>query len=372
MRLTRNQTTSRTTIENLASTALLPTVLTARICTALTLAIPNDGLRLFGIDPATLLVNRLLAASDGDHWARSEWLSDVYLAADEIPYMELPTLMRLRLPVVASHARQAQCWGYPAAVLAELSPDEHERAFHAVGSPEGGTILASFASRGSWVAALQLYRRDPRSPFSRSDVAFLRSLATLIGDALAGALAHERALATDDVDNPSGILILSKEASITFATPAGEIWLDRLRAIEAGLADNLPTPISAAVASLRAAGSKRPPLTARLPNSRLLIEATAGGADGSVAIVMSPQRPSLPPTIPESWPLTPQEREITGLLIQGKSNRAIADGLFISENTVQTHLRHIYSKLEVTGRTRLLARLFHEQAGTHGLDEGVA
>ncbi|MGH9176394.1 MAG: hypothetical protein ACRD1H_18640 [Vicinamibacterales bacterium] len=72
---------------------------------------PNDGFRLFEVDPATLLVNRLLAASDNDGWARREWLREVYLAADQLPYVELPTLMRLRLPVVASQPRQSECWG---------------------------------------------------------------------------------------------------------------------------------------------------------------------------------------------------------------------------------------------------------------------
>jgi len=281
--------------------------------------------------------------------------------------------MRLRLPVVANQPRQSACWGYPANVLAGLSEDEHKRAFHEIGSPLGGTILASFASRGSWVAALQLYRRGPETPFRRSDVAFLRSLATLIGEALAAAFAREQALSLNDCDgDASGIVLLGRDGAVSFATPAGESWLDRLRLAEPGSGNELPTPIAATVAGLRATASPRQRIITPLPGGPLRIEASPGGPDNAVAIVMTLERPAPRPEVPANWPLTRQERQVAGLVAQGKPNRAISETLFISENTVQTHLRHIYNKLEVTGRTQLLARLFRESAGVHLLDESVA
>jgi DNA-binding NarL/FixJ family response regulator len=48
-------------------------------------------------------------------------------------------------------------------------------------------------------------------------------------------------------------------------------------------------------------------------------------------------------------------------VLKGLSNREIAAALVVSENTVQTHLRHIYEKVEVRSRTQLLARFFREQ-----------
>src|SRR3954463_13010259 len=106
MRLSRNQQLARAAIERLGSPALSPVEVADRVTATLSVAIPNDGYRLFGIDPASMLVNRLLSASDGDDWARREWLRDVYLRSDPLPYIELPELMRLRLPVVASQSRQ--------------------------------------------------------------------------------------------------------------------------------------------------------------------------------------------------------------------------------------------------------------------------
>ena len=42
------------------------------------------------------------------------------------------------------------------------------------------------------------------------------------------------------------------------------------------------------------------------------------------------------------------------------SNRGLAERLSISGNTIETHLRHIYAKLDVRNRQELLARLFRE------------
>jgi DNA-binding CsgD family transcriptional regulator len=54
--------------------------------------------------------------------------------------------------------------------------------------------------------------------------------------------------------------------------------------------------------------------------------------------------------------LTGREAEIFELLIQGFSNLAICEQLFISLPTVTTHIRHIYEKLGVTRRT-LMSRV---------------
>jgi DNA-binding CsgD family transcriptional regulator len=372
MRLTQRQQAARQAIERADSSGLPPAQLAERICSALSTAIPNDGYRLFGVDPETTLVNRLLAATDSDEWARREWLRDVYLSADRLPYVELPTLMRLRLPVVASQARQAACWGYPAQILAQLSADAHERAFYELGSPVGGTILASFRSRTAWVAAIQIYRRDPNSPFTRSDVAFLRSLAPLIGDSLAAAIAREQELAADPQDaEASGIVLLNRANAVTFATPAGERWLDYLRSVEHGNARDLPTSIAAAIAGLKASGAPSQLVATHVPGGSASIEASSGGEE-TVALVIRRRQNAKTPDIPASWPLTPQERQVASLLAGGKSNREISEALFISENTVQTHLRHVYAKLDVSGRTQFLARLFRETTAFHLLDVGVA
>lgn len=56
-------------------------------------------------------------------------------------------------------------------------------------------------------------------------------------------------------------------------------------------------------------------------------------------------------------PLTPREWEIVLLVEKGLSNQKIAKELYVSENTVKTHLKHIYVKAEVNNRTSLLHRI---------------
>jgi DNA-binding NarL/FixJ family response regulator len=55
--------------------------------------------------------------------------------------------------------------------------------------------------------------------------------------------------------------------------------------------------------------------------------------------------------------LSERERDVVLLIDQGKSNREIADALFISERTVKAHLSTIYKKLHVEDRVHLILLL---------------
>jgi DNA-binding NarL/FixJ family response regulator len=53
--------------------------------------------------------------------------------------------------------------------------------------------------------------------------------------------------------------------------------------------------------------------------------------------------------------LNPREIEVLRLIAAGKSNRDIADTLFISLNTVATHVRNILTKIGCSNRTEAAA-----------------
>ncbi len=55
-------------------------------------------------------------------------------------------------------------------------------------------------------------------------------------------------------------------------------------------------------------------------------------------------------------PLTDRELEILRLLCSGYTNRQIADKVFISDNTVKSHVHHIFGKIGVQSRTQLILR----------------
>lgn len=54
--------------------------------------------------------------------------------------------------------------------------------------------------------------------------------------------------------------------------------------------------------------------------------------------------------------LTVREAEILRLMADGAGNRAIADKLFISENTVRNHVRSVLDKLQAQSRTEAVVR----------------
>ena len=53
--------------------------------------------------------------------------------------------------------------------------------------------------------------------------------------------------------------------------------------------------------------------------------------------------------------LTPAERRVATLAANGCGNREIAQQLFVTRRTVETHLTHVFQKLGVTTRAELTA-----------------
>jgi DNA-binding CsgD family transcriptional regulator len=62
--------------------------------------------------------------------------------------------------------------------------------------------------------------------------------------------------------------------------------------------------------------------------------------------------------------LTPTERRVAGMAAEGMSNRQIAQALFVSEKTVETHLGNAYRKLGINARTYLSDALAGTPSGT--------
>jgi DNA-binding CsgD family transcriptional regulator/predicted nucleic acid-binding protein len=61
-----------------------------------------------------------------------------------------------------------------------------------------------------------------------------------------------------------------------------------------------------------------------------------------------------PGPTPAPGGLSDRETEVAGLVAGGLPNREIAERLFISERTVESHIAHIRTKLGVTSRTQLV------------------
>ena len=62
----------------------------------------------------------------------------------------------------------------------------------------------------------------------------------------------------------------------------------------------------------------------------------------------------------EEYNISPREREIVKLICEGKTNRQIADELFISLQTVKDHVYRIYRKTNVKNRVQLVTLFMRE------------
>ncbi|MGD2176888.1 MAG: kelch repeat-containing protein [Anaerolineae bacterium] len=71
-------------------------------------------------------------------------------------------------------------------------------------------------------------------------------------------------------------------------------------------------------------------------------------------------------------PLTDREREVLQLVATGITNREVAQGLFISVNTVKVHLRNIYTKLGADSRTEATMIAVREGWVSIGEEAGAA
>lgn len=59
--------------------------------------------------------------------------------------------------------------------------------------------------------------------------------------------------------------------------------------------------------------------------------------------------------------LSPREREVLALVAEGRSNKAIAEALYVSPNTVKTHVASLLSKLQADTRVQLAAMAVQQQ-----------
>jgi DNA-binding CsgD family transcriptional regulator len=111
-------------------------------------------------------------------------------------------------------------------------------------------------------------------------------------------------------------------------------------------------------AAIRRAGRRA---DARQPLRTGLELARACGAEAVAArahdeLVTAGARPRRDPTESRSN-LTASELRVARLAAEGMTNREIAQALFVTENTIETHLRSVFRKLEIRSRSQLARAL---------------
>lgn len=89
-------------------------------------------------------------------------------------------------------------------------------------------------------------------------------------------------------------------------------------------------------------------------------EVMSGGAPMSPSIARMVVA-SMQPATPNPYQLTPREKDVLKSLAQGNSYKLIAAEYEISVDTVRTHLKKVYEKLQVHSQTEAVSKAINER-----------
>jgi DNA-binding CsgD family transcriptional regulator/tetratricopeptide (TPR) repeat protein len=207
------------------------------------------------------------------------------------------------------------------------------RVFHEAMIPNPAVV--PWRSRAA-LAAAQLGERDQADALLGEELRLARRFAAPrpIGMAL---------IAKGIVEGPQGLAALEEAVEVLAASPAR---LEHARAIILlGAALRRQGKSKAARQTLRSGAEVATAFGALALERRASAELEAAGA----------RRRRRPASGVEA--LTPAERRVAGLAAQGMTNPEIAQFLFVSLRTVETHLTHTYQKLDIDSRGQLGAAL---------------
>jgi DNA-binding CsgD family transcriptional regulator len=221
---------------------------------------------------------------------------------------------------------------------------------------------------------LAIHRRT--GDFEPREAALIAALGPLLAHGIRRAILRT-ALTHEIGTDAAGLILLAADDSLESITPTALRWLDEL---EDGTAASTPVPLIVTSVAHRARATATG-VTNELASSRvprrgggwLRIDASLLDADsgGRVAIILHPARePEVAPLIVAAYGLSAREREVTGLVLQGRSTEDIAQHMHVSAYTVQDHLKAIFDKVGVRSRRELVAELFLQQCAPR-LRDGI-
>jgi DNA-binding CsgD family transcriptional regulator len=215
-----------------------------------------------------------------------------------------------------------------------------------------------------------LFREGDDEPFTDADLAFVAALSGDLATGLrSGVLVDMSSSGPAAPAHGPAVVILGSDDQVRQVSMGAESVLAEV-ADEPRVSDASGV-LSALVTNARrfARGEvARPPWArVRMPSGRWLLFHAAPlagpeGASGDVVVTIEEARPpEVVPLVVEAFGLTPRERDVTELVLQGVETKEIAAALHLSRYTVQDHLKSVFDKAGVRSRRELTSRIFFDQ-----------
>jgi DNA-binding CsgD family transcriptional regulator len=220
---------------------------------------------------------------------------------------------------------------------------------------------------GCW-GFLDLWRTGGLPPFTEDDAAFLAGIEEAVTMALRRSQASTFVVRPPRETPRSGpvVLLLTPELDVVGQTPETHEYL---RVLVPPAGDQAPIPasaynVAAQLLAVEAAVDRNPP-SARVHLSEglwlTLRAARIGDAEPPreriIAVTIEEASPTERMSLfARAFGLSVRERELLGHLMTGVDTKDVASRMFLSEHTVQDHLKSIFSKTSVRTRRALLSR----------------
>jgi len=232
----------------------------------------------------------------------------------------------------------------------------------------GDELRVAFRAAGACWGVLCMHRQDSPRGFTPDEARRLAWLSRHVGEGLRRALLAAVAETSVDPVGP-GVLVVADDGSLVATTEAGDRWLWELGDNGANHVP-LTLAVQGVLAALVRNETEGPSVSA--PSGRMrtrsgrwvVVHASPmmGLGEGRhIAVVIEPAKPAeLAPVILLAHGLTARQGQVALLALQGKTNKRVARDLRITEHTVEDHLKAIFTKVGVSTRGELTAKIFAE------------